>query len=321
MKNAKRFSWSEYFGNIDKTDRTQNGTALYDKLSSNNYYIFVCIFENCTENGAIYILRLNEIYTLIEDSVFTRCQSDTDGGSVNYRCRGYGHFVQQRNFHSESITQRECNVFVQEVKDSLTNKNYAFDISVSKCGENESERYATFLIESGDVQIKNINSTYNKCGSCSSIVNRLNGKSGSCNFSTFRENNQIESYSLMFESNTPSEIQTVSYCNVIGNKCGTDSDQILFICWHNTTVDHCVILNNIAVYMFQIARDNCALAITDSCIQSNSKSGEGTVTFERVKYSIFDSKNCFIKSKVLTAKVSCFWAFAEFSIALYAKRH
>ncbi|EAY01654.1 hypothetical protein TVAG_383930 [Trichomonas vaginalis G3] len=154
MKNGKRFSWSEYFGDAAKVYRTHNGAALYDTSSSNNYYIFVCSFEECTEKGAIYIERTNEIYTLLEDSVFNRCKSNA-GGSLFYLC-SKGNFVQQRNCYSESIAYNFM-AFYQLVKQSSpTNKNYAFDISVSKCGESESKGSNTFQIACMILQVLTI---------------------------------------------------------------------------------------------------------------------------------------------------------------------
>ncbi|EAX95785.1 hypothetical protein TVAG_353970 [Trichomonas vaginalis G3] len=325
MKNAKRFDWSDYFGDKVKLDHTQNGAPLYDNTSSNNYYVSNCEFEECTENGAIYIKSNNEIYTLIEDSAFRKCSSTYQGGSVYYGCHELGHFVQQQNSYSESKAENSYMAFCQLVKSSSTNENYAFDISVSQCGESESKGYKTSWISFGDIQIKNNNITYNKCIFHSSINSVLQGKSGYCNFSTFRENNQTREGSLAFGSHYKSNIQTVSYCNIIGNKCGTNKDQALFGCTYDTKVDHCVFLNNTAGCMFGIIDKDCTLTISDSCIQSKSISGSGTVTFEREDqiYSdlnqiiSFYTELCFIpKQKQTTVSLSAFSRFAETSPSL-----
>ncbi|EAY12156.1 hypothetical protein TVAG_003620 [Trichomonas vaginalis G3] len=175
MKNAKRFSWSEYFGNADKVNQTHNGTALYDTTSPKNYYVFICIFENCTENGAIHIERSNDLYVLLEESVFNRCKSTSGSGGGSVYFYGYlaGHIVQQRNCYFKSIDTSFCNAFFHKVPPTNTNENYVFEISVSDCGESESEGSYTFYMAFGDVQIKNNNITYNKCNSGSSIVSDL----------------------------------------------------------------------------------------------------------------------------------------------------
>ena len=77
-------------------------------------------------------------------------------------------------------------------------KNYALDVSVSNCGENESIGSYTFENDEGDIRISNINSTNNKCNIRSSYGSSLYGSSGTCNFSTFRGNNQTDSKSLFF---------------------------------------------------------------------------------------------------------------------------
>ncbi|EAY08621.1 hypothetical protein TVAG_239810 [Trichomonas vaginalis G3] len=209
--------------------------------------------------------------------------------------------------------------FRQWVKSSPDYKNYAFQISVSKCGESESKGWYAFDIAWGDLRFENNNITYNKCSRCSSIDSALDGKSSTCNFSTFRENNQTGSPSLEFDSNSPSLIQAVSYCNVIGNKCGTDNSQVLFWCNLNTTVDHCVFLNNTAAYMFYISK-GYTLTITDSYVKSNSKSGLGTVTFKNEKsnsdlneLSHFYTENCFIEQNQITFILPYLSKFAETS--------
>ncbi|EAX96824.1 hypothetical protein TVAG_107110 [Trichomonas vaginalis G3] len=179
--------------------------------------------------------------------------------------------------------------FYQWVKSSPDYKNYAFQISVSKCGESESKGWYAFDIAWGDLRFENNNITYNKCSRCSSIDSALDGKSSTCNFSTFRENNQTGSSSLVFISSTNSYIQAVSYFNVIGNKCNTNSNQVLFFCNYNTNVDHCVFLNNTAAYMFDISYKGYTLTITDSCIQSKSTTSTGgIVTFQRTNQINYD---------------------------------
>ncbi|EAY15304.1 hypothetical protein TVAG_394480 [Trichomonas vaginalis G3] len=318
MNLARKLNWLDYFEEQDRVNQTKDGVAFSNTTGTKSYYVFICIFYECKENGAIYIRRTNEICTLLEDNIFTKCKSTSDGGSVYYY--GYkGQFVQQRNCYSESIATNYYMSFYQQVKSSSTNKNHAFQISVSKCGESESEGSETFNIAWGDLRFENNNITYNKCWEYSSISFVLDGKSGYCNYSTFRENNQTGSYSLVFNSRSPSLIQTVSYCNVIGNKCGTDSNQVLFSCQYNTNVDHCVFLNNTAAYMFWIYWEGYTLTITDSYVQSKSKTSTGgIVTFKNEnsnsdlnEFPNFYTINCFIESKQITVLLPYLSRFAE----------
>ncbi|EAX92748.1 hypothetical protein TVAG_334510 [Trichomonas vaginalis G3] len=100
-----------------------------------------------------------------------------------------------------------------------------------------------------------------------------------------------------------------------------DMGQALFWCCYNANVDHCVFLNNTAAWMFYIEREGYTLTITDSCIQSNSKTGQGALKLIIESTPHFDSENCFIGSKVMSAKGSYFCALAESSIALFTKKH
>ncbi|EAY18483.1 hypothetical protein TVAG_083360 [Trichomonas vaginalis G3] len=308
-KTELRSSWEEYFGTETKVEQTQNGTAINDTTNSNNYYVFYCLFEECKEIGAIYIKRTNSICTLLENSKFNNCSytSDDGGGSVLYHCYYHGQFVQKRTCYFKSIASNNFMAFRQWTNPEPSYKNYAIDVSVCNCGESESKGSFTFLIIYGDIIISNINSTNNKCKQFSSISSHLNGRSFSCNFSTFRGNNQTETYSLFFEINagSPRSIQTISYCNVIGNKCGTDNNQVLFVSTYTTNVDHCIFLNNTAKYMFHNDVKNYKLTISDSYVDSQSvTSTGGSVTFTNLtnnydfyNFYNFYTENCFAARK------------------------
>ena len=107
MKNARKFSWSEYFGNKGKVTQTKNGNPFSDTSGSRNYYVFACFFKECKNNGAIYIHRYNEACALLEENTFSRCQSNERGGSVYFLDQELGEFVQQRNSYSESKAEHE----------------------------------------------------------------------------------------------------------------------------------------------------------------------------------------------------------------------
>ena len=73
------------------------------------------------------------------------------------------------------------------------------------------------------------------------IYNSL-GKTKLMQFLEFhRDYIQKDSGSLRFDVNVVQDplIHTVSYCNVIGNKCGISSSQVLFFCKYTTKVDYC----------------------------------------------------------------------------------
>ncbi|EAY22914.1 hypothetical protein TVAG_076610 [Trichomonas vaginalis G3] len=195
---------------------------------------------------------------------------------------------------------------MQHVKKSPSNINYIFDISVCNCGD---LKYAIiFQINFGDIRFSNSNITNNKCSLLSSYYSILEGKSGTCNFSTFIENSQTGSESLCFDSYSDSLAQTVSYCNVIGNKCETDNNQVLFSCGYATNVDHCIFLNNTAKYMFYIS-SGYTLTISCSNVESKSTTG-GTVTFFHL-----NTENCPTGIKDISNKLSYLSKIAKTSAA------
>ena len=318
MKNARKFSWDEYFDNQLQYNTAENGTALFDNTSINNYYIFNCYFEECNENGAIFIKSANQICTLIEDSAFNNCSSTTYGGSVYYECEREGQFVQQRTCYTKSVARNRMS-FHQSVKPSSSYKNYVIDVSVSKCGENESERWGTLNIAYGVICFSKNNVTNNKCFDYSSLDVYLDGSLSNCNFSTFRGNIQIfGTGSLYFFTRDESKYQTVSYCKIIGNQCGSNGGGVLFSSSCTTNVDHCIFLNNIAKYMFMQYWLN--LTISDSYIQSNSTYPTGgTVTFKNLKencdfynYSYFNIEIDFLESeKIISYKLSYLFQFTK----------
>ena len=318
MQTARKLSWNEYFGHLDKYDKIHNGTALFDNGSLNNYYVFICFFEECKETGAIYIERTNTVYALIEDTVFYNCctTSTYGGGSVMYFCREDGQFVQHRTCYYKSIAHENM-AFVQGVKSSPSNKNYAFDVSVFKCGANERDIIdCIFVIAFGDIHFENNNITNNYCITCSSHFDRLEGGSGTFNFSTFRENNQTNRMSLYFCSYNSSFTHTISYCNVIGNICETDIYDVLFSCGLTTYVDHCIIKNNIAKHIFEV---DGTLTISESYVDSNSTSGDGSIIFNNLtinyNFNTFHhlfNENCSINSgKIITLNFSFLSTFAK----------
>ncbi|EAY01072.1 hypothetical protein TVAG_481420 [Trichomonas vaginalis G3] len=310
LKNARKFSWSEYFGSKNKVTQTQNGAAFSDTSSSSSYYVYLCNFESCTEKGAIYIERSNEICTLLEDSTFNHCKSTLEGGSVYYNCQSAGQIVQKRTGYYASISTNSYMAFIHTVKPADLNKNYFIDSSVSNCGESEGKGSLTLDIDYGDICIQNNNISNNICNEYSSIRSILWGESRNCNFTTFIGNKQSRSQSLRFTvyNDETSLIQTVSYCNVIGNKCGTNSNQVLFSCKYNTNIDHCVFFKNTAKWMFYIEYSDYKLTITDSCIETQSTTGIGTITFTNIT-----KENCIIDAKAFTFKISYFLNFTEAS--------
>ena len=180
----------------------------------------------------------------------------------------------------------------------------------------------------GDLRISNTNITNNKCEFQSSIYNLLSGTSSTCNFTTFGENNQTGSNSLYFYGDKDPNKQTISYCNIIGNKCGTGKSQYLFYSSYNTNIDHSIFLCNIAKYMFYPLFEDYTLTISDSYIESQSKTGPGIVTFVNLKQDfdfntishIFIEK-CIIEQKEISVKLSYLSKLAKnASPALFSSR-
>ena len=307
MKNSRKNSWSEYYGDTLQVKQTHNGESLYNTTSDNNFYVFNCYFKGCKESGAIYIERTNKIFTLLEESVFNNCSSTSSGGSVFYNCEQLGQIVQKRTCYYKSLAKDNMAFYHRpKLADS---KNYAFDVSIYKCGENESKGSYTFSAVYGEILISNINCTNNKCGSCSSYYSSILANPVICNFSTFRENNQSGSKSFYFNSGSLALHQIFSYCNVIENKCRTTYKQILFCCKYIVDVDHSIFLNNIAPFMFYQETYMAGLTISDSYVDNNSTSSGGYVAFTDLKQNYdfnyfvhFYTENCFIDLKEISIK-------------------
>ncbi|EAY02837.1 hypothetical protein TVAG_293050 [Trichomonas vaginalis G3] len=199
--------------------------------------------------------------------------------------------------------------FSQFVKQESSNKNYAFEVSVSKCYARESKGTRTYDISYGDLHFENNNITNNKCGEKSSISSSNSGSSWICNFSTFRGNNQTGSMSLSLYSSSNSFLQTFSYCNVIGNKCGVDNNQVLFWCWYRTNVDHSIFRNNTAVYIFEHAGGSDTLTISSSYAEAMPTLGsvefaDKKDNFDFNNFSHFDLRKCPTNPKKISKELS-----------------
>ena len=90
------------------------------------------------------------------------------------------------------------------------------------------------------------------------------------NFSTFRENKSTSEYSLWFQSCSHSLNLIVSCGNVIGNKCGPCSNQVLFCGTTTIDIDHSIFLNNTAINMFKQGSQQHKLTNSDSFVDSDS---------------------------------------------------
>ena len=266
---------------------------------------------------------------MLEQSTFNNCSAIAECGSLTFDCQQGGQFVQERTCYFSSVARAD-QAFGQAVTHSASYKNYALEVSVSKCGESETKMEYTFGIGMGDLIISSINSTNNICSRYSSIGCSLDGNSGICNFSTFRGNNQSESYSLEFYINsnegTNDDIltHTVSYCNIIENKCRTDDNQVLFYCKFTTNVDHCIFLNNTAKYMFYEYSKGYTLTISNSYVDDKSirevedefEGGSVSFTNEKENYDLayisnFNGEDCYVNPKDITDKIPYLFKFAK----------
>ena len=217
-----------------------------------------------------------------------------------------GQIVQHKTCYYKSIAKEYFISFYQTVKSNYSYKNFIIEVSVSKCGESETKGGYITVTTAGNICFSNNNITNNKCSYFSSHYSVVDLNSSTFKFSTFRENNQTDSRSLCFNSFSKPLYQTVSYCNVIGNKCGTDNNQVLFNCQYKTYVDHCIFRNNTAKYMFRQEHQGYTLTISDSYVESNSATGV-IVTFTNLKenydfnhFSHFYKDNCLVDQKVIS---------------------
>lgn len=115
---------------------------------------FFFLFEDCKENGAIFIVVPIENCALIEDSTFISCRATVAGGSLTYSCEE-GQIVQQRTCYFASKADQYM-TFVQSGKNSSFYKDYLFEISVSECSINEAEGHCTISIGYGDIFSQNV---------------------------------------------------------------------------------------------------------------------------------------------------------------------
>ena len=122
MTNARKFSWTEHFGNAYHINLTNNEKIQLDNANDSNYYIFNCLFKECTNTSAISIKTSADIHTLLEASAFYNCSSMYVAGSVDYECEQEGQFVQQQNCYYASKTESVFMAFVQSVKRSPSKK-------------------------------------------------------------------------------------------------------------------------------------------------------------------------------------------------------
>lgn len=209
------------------------------------------------------------------------------------------------------------------IKDSLFNKEHVIlnqeqkimlwhlakglkSLLPKKIMHSKSGKLYTLILTFGDLKFAKNNISNNKCGCYSSYYNYLSGNSGICNYSSFIENIQINGESLFFGS-LGGLNQTLSYCNIIGNKFGNHS---IISSEVTTNVDHCIFLKN-ENYMFIQQKNDRTITISDSYFDSVSTTGSGSVTFVNPNkacnfnnFSHFHTEICFVELYKFSNKVT-----------------
>ena len=158
-------SFSDYYNTNDYVNKTENET-----ISGNgNYYIHDAVFSYHYQKTAISLNSSSKV--LLEMCAFYNNNSTEKGGSI---------FIKESNcvlvhicFSNSSSNEDGCAYYI---KNSIFDpeKSYAIECSVSKC----SGKQSAFVYWEGDIQISNMNTSYNiittnAAYSISSITNTI----------------------------------------------------------------------------------------------------------------------------------------------------
>ncbi|EAY08250.1 hypothetical protein TVAG_404180 [Trichomonas vaginalis G3] len=166
-----------------------------------------------------------------------------------------------------SYAQHGCGYYIQTVEYS-TNKNYAFECSVSECNGFDASIYHQY----GEIKVSNMNTSYNRINMHAAYV--IDTQLGSVNFTT------VSNSSSSHLDLTYSESYIIfTKCNHLNNEY-TGIENAIFYCWGTIRYLNCSFIRNVGNYLFFSKPD-----ITHCYFDKN----EFTRTVNQVYTGSFDS--------------------------------
>ncbi|EAY20003.1 hypothetical protein TVAG_402590 [Trichomonas vaginalis G3] len=144
----------EHFYNTQPNSEPIQGTNVQARSTNNECFLYNCIFIEITTKSAIYFTNTSNKF-LNSDCSFTNCSSNTNGGSIYFKCNSS--IVQYRTCGYKSKTNSDWGHH-SYVDSYSNNKNYLYESSFYLCGNLGNSRINSLYY--GNIEVKSINTSF-----------------------------------------------------------------------------------------------------------------------------------------------------------------
>lgn len=264
--------WSSFYHDSPEVN-ISDGSNPVSKSTQLNYFVKFCIFYQIRSTSISFSSTTENIKVLVEDTLFSTCSSEGNGGSIFFGDKGQ--FSQNRDCGYRSKTTSNgvfCDITVSTIY-----KNKIFDSSISYSGDEYNQ--GTYNIYfTGSCNVSNINTTkamtYGR-----SLYHFVDVNDESViSLSTFANNSHKRTdesyYSSAIYGTTSSVIFNIFCCNYLYNIGSKHSESSLIYSKSlKTTISNCSFIGNKGM-TFRFFRDAGEL-VAEYCYFADNQKDSG----------------------------------------------
>lgn len=295
------YAWNDFYQN--EPDVTiSDGSRQVCPTEKSNYFVKNCLFHEIINSSISFNSTSEDTAILAEDTSFSRCSSDENGGSIFFSDKGQ--FSQNRVCSYRSKASKSgvfCHITVSE---KYNNKLYESSIS---CSGNDSYQGNSNILLIGSCNISNINLTNTKIEGLSLYKLDKVTRESFLTQSSFANNSQtfgdeIDSSSISSEKTSSF---TIKLCNFLYNN-GTEFSNSGMIGSYgcNTLILNCSLIGNKG-NKYKIYLGDGTLTV-DSCFINDEQGDYGDPKY---------NNNVLDHSTALLSHYSTFECHAEYPIS------
>jgi hypothetical protein len=290
-----RSAWDDYFPGINPTRNIkQQEITTKPTISETSVFVSNCLFNRCssiTDGGALSCTSAT--YILIESSSFFTCMtSDRYGGAIYINNTDNGNCVLHGVCGNDCCSTNTSSgsswgqfAFIR-VKNDLSNKNYVYYSSISRCVNQTTISRYTFWLYSGKIYCSSVNSSMNRFLYHSGITcyPYPDSSSVTCllSYSSITDNIACGvSCICLHQSGAKHEIKC---CNILRNMQGTPNSEGTIRSYGYMMIEDSCILENNATYTFYVLSSS---TITISNCTVDNKTSYGNFTIQNTAMKSF----------------------------------
>ena len=278
--------------NEERTKKEGRKEWRDEKINTNS------VFESITSSssgGALSFSGLSQESKLfIEQSSFTECHTDGNGGAIYFCCNGQCVLSKVCGYKCSTTNSADCQFDYVYTSDALTYKNEVNDSSIVYTFNSNNAWYTLFHYY-GRIIVNSVNVSRNYCYGTSGIYcypsksTQTSSCAPSCliTLSTFT-NNTAHTYYICLELSKSDAYKEIRQSNVIRNTQTSQSYGIIYSNCNLNIISSCI-LENVAQYILYEGSSSYSIKVINSTTDS-SITTYGSVSIED-KAKIFVNEN------------------------------